>query len=72
MKKISLTVAVLCLAAPVASAKGHDQGNTVVPGADDVGSVTVSSAQALGGALGERPDDKGPSAENPAAGKAGR
>lgn len=72
MKLTAITAAVLCVAASAALAKGHDQGNTIVPGADDVGSVTVTNAQALGGAKGKRPDDKGPSAENPAAGKAGR
>lgn len=72
MKKILLTAAVLCVAAPAAFAKGHDQGNTAIPGAEDVGSVTVTNAQALGGARGNRPDDKGPSANNPAAEMAGR
>lgn len=72
MKLIAITTAVLCVAASGAVAKGHDQGNTEVPGADNVGSVTVTNAQALGGAKGNRPDDKGPSASNPAASKAGR
>lgn len=72
MKTIVLSAAVLCIAASGAIAKGHDQGNTTAPGADDVGTVTVTNAQALGGVKGNRPDDKGPSAGNPAAGKAGR
>ena len=72
MKLITLTATVICLTTPAAFAKGHDQGNTAVPGADDVGLVTVTNAQALGGALGERPDDKGPSTTNPAQTKAGR
>ena len=72
MKFLTLTATVICLSAPAAFAKAHDQGSTAVPGADDVGSVTVTNAQALGAAKGNRPDDKGPSANNPAAGKAGR
>lgn len=72
MKRITLSAAALCLVAGSAFAKAHDQGNTDVPGAGDVGSGTVSSAQSLGGALGERPDGKGPSSNNPASGKAGR
>ena len=72
MKTIVLSAAVLCIAASGMMAKGHDQGNTAVPGAEDVGSGTVSNAQTLGGAKGNRPDDKGPSAGNPATSKAGR
>lgn len=72
MKLITLSVVALSIAAPAAFAKGHDQGNTAVPGAEDVGTVTVTNAQALGGAKGNRPDDKGPSADNPASGNAGR
>lgn len=72
MKLIALTATVICLCAPAAFAKGHDQGRTEVPGADNVGSGTVAGAQGLGGAVGERPDDKGPSASNPATDKAGR
>ena len=72
MKMIVLSAAVLCIAASGAMAKGHDQGNTAVPGAEDVGTVTVTNAQALGGAKGNRPDDKGPSADNSAAANAGR
>lgn len=73
MKNIILTTAAaICIAATGASAKGHDQGNTTVPGADNVGSLTVASAQSLGGALGNRPDDKGPKASNPARTNAGR
>lgn len=72
MKWITLTAAVLCAAAPAAFAKGHDQGNTEAPGQQDVGSVTVDSAQALGGILGDRPDGKGPASDNPASENAGR
>lgn len=78
MKMIAITATVLCVAATGALAKGHDQGNSdvpgAVPGADNVGSVTVTNAQALGGAgaLGGRPADKGPSADNPAVENAGR
>ena len=72
MKSIAITATVLCVVASGVIAKGHDQGGTDVPGADNVGSVTVSSAQSLGGAKGSRPDDKGPSESNPAADKAGR
>ena len=70
--KTTTLAAALCLAATAVFAKGHDQSGTATPGADDVGSVTVSSAQSLGGLKGNRPEDKGPSATNPAAGKAGR
>ncbi|NNF89751.1 MAG: hypothetical protein HKM96_00100 [Boseongicola sp.] len=72
MKRITLAAAALCIVTTGAFSKGHDQGGTAVPGADDVGSVTVTNAQALGGAKGNRPDGKGPSANNPAASKAGR
>lgn len=72
MKAIILSAAVLCVAVSAAMAKSHDQGNTAVPGGEDVGTVTVTNAQALGGVKGKRPADKGPSADNPAAGKAGR
>ncbi|RYG89986.1 hypothetical protein EU803_15325 [Loktanella sp. IMCC34160] len=72
MKLTALSAAILFGTVGAAFAKGHDQGNTVVPGADDVGTVTVFSAQSLGGALGERPDDKGPAADNPAQWNAGR
>lgn len=69
---IFTSVAVLCMATTGAMAKGHDQGNTTVPGADNVGTVTVATAQVLGGAKGMRPEDKGPSAYNPAVNNAGR
>lgn len=72
MKNIALISAALCVAASGAIAKGHDQSNTAVPGADDVGSATVATGFLLGGILGERPDDKGPSADNPATGNAGQ
>ena len=72
MKRFAIAATALCLAATGALAKGHDQGNTTVPGAEDVGTVTVTSAQTLGEARGNRPADKGPSANNPAAGNAGR
>ena len=72
MKLITIAATVLCVAASGAMAKGHDQGSTEAPGANDVGSTTVGSAQTLGGAKGNQPDDKGPSDSNPAAGKAGR
>ena len=72
MNRIILTATALCLAAPVAFAKGHDQGGTPVPGADDVGSVTVTSAQSLGGLVGKRPEGKGPKATNPARTRGGR
>ncbi len=69
---IFTSVAALCMATTGAMAKGHDQGSTEVPGAENVGSVTVATAQALGGAKGKRPEGGGPSADNPAAGNAGR
>ncbi|MBD3662594.1 hypothetical protein H9Q16_01520 [Sulfitobacter sp. TSTF-M16] len=72
MKFMTMTCVTLCLVAGGAFAKEHDQGRTDVPGADNVGSGTVSSAQSLGGAVGERPGGKGPSADNPASDKAGR
>lgn len=72
MKLIALTVAVLSAAASGVAAKGHDQGGTAVPGAEDVGSVTVTSAHMLGGLRGNRPEGKGPSDANPAAANAGR
>ena len=65
MIKMTLTAATLCLAASGAFAKGHNQGNTEVPGMDDVGSFTVTNAQTEGGVQGNRPDDKGPKADNP-------
>lgn len=72
MKLITLAATVICLCASTAFAKGHDQGRTEVPGADNVGSTTVANAHGLGFALGERPAEKGPSANNPATGNAGR
>ena len=71
MIKMTLTAATLCLAASGAFAKGHNQGDTKVPGMD-VGTETLTTSQALGGLKGQRPDDKGPSADNPAIEKAGR
>ncbi len=72
MKLIAITATVLCVAASGTFAKGHNQGDTSVPGAVDVGSRTVSGAQANGEAKGNQPADKGPSESNPAADKAGR
>ena len=72
MRLIAIAAAAAIVAGTGAFAKGHSQGGTEIPGADDVGSTTVVNAQALGGAKGERPDDKGPSDENPAADEAGR
>lgn len=72
MKLMTLTAAVLCVAASGAFAKGHDQGNTAVPGAENVGSATVATAQAFGGLKGSRPDDKAPSEISPATENAGR
>ena len=69
---IFTSVALLCMATTGAVAKGHDQGSTTVPGAEDVGSATVATAHVLGGAKGMRPEGKGPGANNPAAGNAGR
>lgn len=65
MKYIALATAASLLAASGAFAKGHDQGSTEVPGADNVGSVTVTTAQSLGG-------NKSASAGNIATEKAGR
>jgi hypothetical protein len=69
---IFTSVALLCMVTTGAVAKGHDQGNTTVPGAEDVGSFTVTVAQTLGSGKGNRPEGKGPGANNPAAGNAGR
>ena len=63
MIKMTLTAATLCLAASGAFAKAHNQGDTDVPGMD-VGTETVTVSQLLGGIKGQRPDDKGPSADN--------
>lgn len=68
--KILMTTAVALLAATGAFAKAHDQGQTEVPGAG-VGEQTVAGAQGLGGAKGNRPDDKGPT-NSPAIDNAGR
>ena len=73
MTRIILTsIVTLCIAASGAMAKGHDQGRTDVPGAEDVGTLTVFTAQSLGGSLGERPLGKGPNADNNASGNSGR
>lgn len=69
---IFTSVALFCMASTGAMAKGHDQGSTVIPGAENVGSLTVASAQTLGSAKGNRPEGRGPGANNPAAGNAGR
>lgn len=68
--KILMTSAVVFLAATGAFAKGHDQGQTDIPGAG-VGEQTVAGAQGLGSAKGNRPDDKGPT-NSPAVSNAGR
>lgn len=68
---IFTSLAVFCMATTGAMAKGHNQGNTAVPGAEDVGSVTVASAQTLGSAKGNRPEGKGPGVDSPAADNAG-
>lgn len=72
MKYFVIAATALTVAASGAFAKGHDQGSTDVPGAEDVGTTTVTSAQALGGLKGNRPEGKGPSATNPASANAGR
>jgi uncharacterized protein YdeI (BOF family) len=69
MKKI-LTVTVITLLTTGAFAKGHNQSNSDVPGAD-TGVETVASSQSLGGIKGNRPDDKGPN-DSPAITNAGR
>ncbi|MCV2866382.1 hypothetical protein [Defluviimonas sp. WL0075] len=69
-RTILVTTAALCLAASGVLAKGHDQGQTDIPGVG-VGAQTVGPAQSLGGAKGNRPDDKGP-INSPAIGNAGR
>lgn len=55
--------------APEASAKGHNQGvnsaTSTSPGTN-VGSETVSNSHTEGTEQGNRPADKGPSADNPA------
>ena len=71
MKMLTLTATLLCIAASGAFAKGHNQGDTEVPGMD-VGTGTVATAQILGGVKGNRPDDKGPMGDNPATTNAGR
>ncbi len=71
-RTILTSATILLIAASAASAKGHSQGNTAIPGADDVGSVTVASAHTLGSAKGNRPEGKGPKANNPAPKNAGR
>jgi uncharacterized protein YdeI (BOF family) len=69
MQKI-FAVTVISLLATGAFAKGHNQSNTEVPGAD-TGTETVASSQSLGGIKGNRPDDKGPT-DSPAIANAGR
>jgi hypothetical protein len=69
MRKI-LVITMVSFLATGALAKGHNQSNTDVPG-ENTGKETVSSAQSLGGAKGNRPDDKGPT-DSPAVENAGR
>ncbi len=59
MKTVLSAIAISALATG-AIAKGHDQGQTDVPG-QSVKSETVAPAHTLGGARGNRPADKGPS-----------
>lgn len=70
-RMIVASATVLIMAAGMAAAKGHDQGSTDVPGMD-VGGSTVAAAHTLGGAKGNRPEDKGPKANSPATSNAGR
>lgn len=70
--KIAALTAVLGLAGQATLAKGHDQGGTATPGREDVHSLTVTNAQALGGLKGQRPDTAGPAADNPGASMADR
>ena len=70
MKSITILAISATLMAGGAMAKGHDQGQTEVPGAS-VGTETVAAAHTLGGAKGNRPEGKGPT-KSSAAGKAGR
>ncbi|NNE79458.1 MAG: hypothetical protein HKN18_04215 [Silicimonas sp.] len=70
MKRTTILAIAVIMTAGSASAKGHDQGQTDVPGAS-VGSETVGPAHTLGGARGNRPDDKGPTKAR-AVDKAGR
>ena len=58
LKLLTMTV-LLVATASFASAKGHNQSATAVPGMD-VGQETVKAAQTLGSAKGQRPDDKAP------------
>ena len=70
MKSMTILAISASLMAGGAIAKGHDQGQTEVPGAS-VGSETVAAAHTLGGARGNRPADKGPT-KSRAVDKAGR
>ena len=70
VKAAALGAALAAVAATGAVAKGHNQGNTAVPG-ENVGAETVTTSQALGGIKGKRPAGKGPS-ESPAIENAGR
>jgi hypothetical protein len=67
-KKITAAVLALSFVATGALAKGHDQGNTEMPGTT-VG-ATVAASQSLGAIKGNRPDERGP--DNGAALVAGR
>lgn len=71
MKPVVITAALMSLAAPAAFAKGHDQSNTEVPGANVV-AETVGPAQTLGRGLDNRPEDKGPKADKPGKSRGGR
>lgn len=57
--KAFLTTVVISTLATGAFAKGHDQGQTEVPG-ESVKTETVAAAHTLGGGKGNRPNDKGP------------
>lgn len=57
-RAILIIAAAIFMIANGAFAKGHDQGQTDVPG-KSVGTETVAAAHTLGGAKGNRPADKG-------------
>ena len=59
LKKFAVALFVTGLAAPMAFAKGHDQGQSDQPG-ENVKSETVAASHTLGMARGNRPEDKGP------------
>lgn len=69
MKTFIVAASLAGLVTTSALAKGHNQGDTEVPG-KNVGAETVASSQSLGSTKGNRPEDKAPA--NSASDKAGR